>query len=350
MNIREFITKTNLEHSILVGFYGGGNYGDELLLETLSFLFTKAGVKDMAVAYQTPKTFAEFHKDYGYRQVTLTDYKSFMQALLRSKKIIIGGGGLWGMDVNRRIFFLAVMLWICRWLLGKKVYLLGVGYYNSTNILGRVSAFFAGKAANQIFARDQETFTNFSHISKHTFLDHDITWYLDTTKLESVYQADFKRLDQKLTVKNPTFVITLRRFQESHKNGFTESVETVIAKRPATSFIIMILEPRMVDPTHFKQMQQWASQHKNVQIVDFNFNPMALLLFFAAHKDKLVYVGPQFHGIISAHLVGMPFLPIAYDNKVSELIKQIDPTQQVIPIKQIESSQLMNFIDQYERG
>src|SRR4029079_7172941 len=96
---------------------------------------------------------------------------ALIRAILKKKNIVVGGGGLWGMDVNANIFLMSLMLLMSRRLLGKKVHLTAVGCYNSTTALGRLSAWCAAKAANTIIARDQETYANFKRWHKGTVQD-----------------------------------------------------------------------------------------------------------------------------------------------------------------------------------
>lgn len=344
MNIKDFLQKTKLDNTALVGFYGGGNYGDELLLEVLSMTLAKQKAKNITVAYQTIPTFKTFHNDYGYSLVNMKS-KEFVLSLIRSKNIIIGGGGLWGLDVSINIFFLSALLFICRWLFGKKVYLVGVGYYGSTGTRGHISAFLAGKAATTIFARDKETYANFSKLNKHTVLDRDIAWHIDFDTLDPAYNDDAVKLEQQLSITQKTILVTLRRFPDWYKHNYNDVIEQLVKRNPDRKFIIMLMEPRHVDPDNFKLITKWANDYDNIQISDFNFNPIALFLFMKKYSDKLVYIGPQFHGIITAFTNNVPFFPVVYDNKVEQLIMQITPNNEIVHIKDITYEKVMQFIE-----
>jgi len=71
---------------------------------------------------------------------------------------------------------------------------------------------------------------------------------------------------------------------------------------------------------------------------------LALFLFFQKHSHQLSLIGPQFHVILTAHLTGVPFLPLAYDNKVLELFKQIAVTQPLL-MKDLSPERLQTFIN-----
>jgi hypothetical protein len=110
------------------------------------------------------------------------------------------------------------------------------------------------------------------------------------------------------------------------------------------------MEPKLVDPAGYALIRAWQSRYPNVKALDFSYNPIALFLFFKKYKDRLIFVGPQFHGIISAHLNGVPYLPITYDNKVTELLKNIQPNQPAIPLKDITAAHIKSFIDKAYGG
>src|SRR6266568_8161765 len=100
MKLSELLASRSFERSLLIGYYGGGNYGDELLLEVLANMLKQQGVQDITIAYQNPPHYPIFHRDFGYRLVEMNDKRRLIKAILDSDNIIIGGGGLWGLDMN----------------------------------------------------------------------------------------------------------------------------------------------------------------------------------------------------------------------------------------------------------
>ncbi|HEX6258341.1 MAG TPA: polysaccharide pyruvyl transferase family protein [Candidatus Saccharimonadales bacterium] len=343
MTIGEAFAQKDLDKSVLIGYYGGGNYGDELLMEVLSNMFAKHNLKDISISYQTPDTFTKFHHNFGYSLIPLADKIGLVKTILKKKNIIIGGGGLWGMDVNFNIFLLSVLLFISRWVFGKKVYLFGVGYYNSTTKLGHISAFLASKAANVIVSRDEEARGNFTKFNKNTHLDTDIAWYLRDLDL-SAYQKDVDQLEKNLDIKPHTLFVTLRRFEKNNKNNYQSVIQQLVATETKRPVIVAIMEPASVDPQGYKMLQQWQQQYPNIQIIDFSFNPLALYLLFRQHSQDLTVISPQFHVIITAYLNGITFFPLAYDNKVRELIKVIAPKSQIVDIKAIDIEKVAAFV------
>ena len=331
----------NLEHSLLLGYYGGGNYGDELLLEILANLLASRGIQDATITYQDPKNYTAFHHDFGYKLAHMHDKKALLGAVLKNKTIIVGGGGLWGRDFNFNMLLLSLMLFASRWLLRKKVYLLGVGYYRSTSWLGHFGAFLAGKSANATLARDQETLTNFRKVSKHTFLSRDIAWYVKDVDA-TAYTKDVAKLDKKLKVRGKTLFFTLRKLE-----GYYSLIGECLAQNQDKPAMAGLLVPRKVRPDGFQLLSGWQLHNKNLQIFDLESNPLGLFYFFRKHRDNLAVIGPQYHIIITAHLSGVPFMPIVYDNKVTELLRQIKDPRDPLPVQELDQKDLQEFIDDF---
>lgn len=346
MTLSDFLKRTDLTDTLLLGFYGGGNYGDELLMEVLAGLMKQHGVKRVSIAFQHPENYRTFHHEFDYPRVAMHDKKALLKAMLRKKHIIVGGGGLWGLDANLNILLMSILLFCGRWLLGKKVHLLAVGYYNSSPRIGRLGAWFAGKAANTIIARDEETYVNFRKYNKHTHQDTDIAWYIAQLDL-SAYTHEVAVVEEMINLppNTRTPFITLRRFTDATKNRLVGIVDQYLRQNQGQPIIVGIMEPRWVDPEGYNQLVAWRRQYPHVQIIDFTFNPLALFLFFRAYHNQLVFVGPQFHAILSAHLTGVPYLPLAYDNKVHNLLRSIAPAATPITVQALQAADVQRFIE-----
>jgi len=320
--IQELLDEKNLDDSFVIGFYGGGNFGDELLFEVLQHLFYARKYTRVSYLYQHPSGYQRHHNNLGYKPVDAARKWDILRAIFTRKRLVIGGGGLWGLDVNLNIFLMSFMLFISRILLGKEVYLLGVGYYNSTNKLGRVSAWLAGKSANQILARDDESYKNFSHLNRFTYLSDDIAFTLnevkeDVSKELAAFEENVCRIDE------PTVMISLRRFKAGRGDGYVHAVESWLNAHPNTRVILALMEPRENDPVGFAQLKSWQRQRGNAVVIDFDYNPLVLYRFFKTYHNKLAYIGPQFHVQLVAHLAGVKLMPLVYDNKVAELLRKL---------------------------
>lgn len=351
MTIQDFLQKHNLSNSLLIGYYGGGNYGDELLLEILQNLLSRHGAQHVAIAYQRPDEFGVLHDDFGYQPFNVRSKTELLRHTFASRHVIVGGGGLWGVDMNLNTLQMSVYLWLCRWLLRKKVYLVGVGFYNSTSRMGRVAAWLAGKAANAIFARDDETCRNFSRLAKrgHVHLDSDLAWYARDLDLER-YRPAARQLGEELGIRGKTFFLSIRRPQAQHQRvdftRFSNLIESCIADNQHTPIIIAQLELARLDPQGTARLKSWADAYENIKLLNKPVNPLVLYTMFREFKHQLALIGPQFHIILTAYLNHVPFLPISYDNKVRALLQNLEIAgEQQLSIAKVELTDMQHFID-----
>lgn len=350
MTMYDFLAGKNLNSSLLIGYYGGGNYGDELLLEILQNLLVRQGTKQVAIAYQRPSSFNVLHEDFGYEPFDMRGKVQLLKRTLTSRNIIVGGGGLWGVDMNFNTFLMSAYLWLSRWLLGRKIYLMGVGYYNSTSHMGHIAAWLAGKAANAIFARDSETYQNFSRVnSRVTHLDTDLAWYAPQIDLTR-YEAAAEQLGKQLNLDTKTLILAIRRPQAPHQqvdfSRLTTLIESCIADNPGIPIIVAQLELAVLDPQGTARLKSWAAAYKNIRLLDKPMNPLVLYVLFQRHRDNIAVIAPQFHIILTAHLNNVPFLPIVYDNKVRLLLEHIGvPAMRQLPLANVELADMQRFVD-----
>jgi polysaccharide pyruvyl transferase WcaK-like protein len=341
MTLDQFLDTTDLDNSLLIGYYGGGNFGDELLLEVLQNLLHDRATGDISITYKDPASFSAYHHDFGYKPVSWK-LSSLVKAWLGHKQIVVGGGGLWGLDADLKILILSFLLFASR-IFGKKVYLPNVGFYNSTPRIGRLAAWFSAKAARTILARDQESYNNFKRLNKRTYLDRDMAWYVREIDLED-YREDAAELADNLKVLGKTIFLCIRHFKTAEAEEFTLEAEKFIAENQDKPIIAATLESPQNYPEGYEILRSWKDTYPNVQIFDSCCNPLALYAFMQKHRENLALVAPQFHAILTAHMHSMPFLPIVYDNKVAGLLRQIG-TEASVPIESIRQDDIQLFTD-----
>ena len=340
-NVDELLNELSLDDSFVMGYYGGGNYGDELLFEVLQNIFLACGYHTISFLYQKPHDFSKHHKYLGYEAVDSSSKLKVLQTILKRKNIIIGGGGLWGLDVNANVLLMSVMLFVSRWLMGKDVYLLGVGYYGSTTRMGRFAAWLAGKSATRILARDDESFDNFSRLNRQTYRSDDIAFLLP--RIHEDVNGDLRRLDKIIGPKaKHTVMVSVRRFKPSQQNPYVSALEKWLLAYDKTPVILALMEPKEVDPDGYALLKRWQRQRTHVTVIDFDYNPVALYRFFEKHRKNLSYIGPQFHVQLVAHLAGVRLFPLVYDNKVAELLSSLSYENRVA-IADVTADELTQF-------
>lgn len=351
MTLLDFLHTTNLDHSLLIGYYGGGNYGDELLLEVLGNLLRRQGANGVAITYQRPETYPTMHHDFGFKLVNIHDRKAVFRAALGSQNILIGGGGLWGVDMNLNTLLLSLFLFVSRWALRKRIYLLGVGYYKSTNWMGRIGGWLAGKAANHIIARDAESLKQFKKLSKHVSLDRDMAWYTDDLRLAS-YTVEAKTLQEQTPIGGKTLLVALRRPQASRQQQdfvrYNQLITRLIKNNPNRPIVMVMMESETKDTELYDEARRLRRRHKHLRIIEAPYNPLTLFAYIRQSRERLAVIAPQLHLLMSAHLSRVPFFPLTYDNKVSMLFDQIEiPDKRRVALHDVTIDGLQSFTDDF---
>lgn len=346
--LHRFFDETDLEHSLLVGYYGGGNYGDELLLEVILNVIDTKQYKNLSIAYQNPRTYPQYHHDFGHKLVDMSKPWQLLRKLVASRTIVVGGGGLWGMDTNFKTFGLSALVWMSRYLLFKKVYLIGVGYYGSAARLGHLSAWLAGKAANTIIVRDDESAEHFGQVHDNVLQDQDIAW-LAASIPAAAYQKEVEQIEKIAPVTDKSLFIALRHFRGQQAEEYHKQIGTFIESNQDKPVIVALLQPADTYPDGQRLLLLWQQLYPNVHALEVSGNPLGLYFFMQKHQHKLAMIAPQFHAIITAHLNQILFFPLVYDNKVSQLLTQLK-FKTSVPIENLRQTELQQFTDTFYEG
>lgn len=342
MTISQMFETVKLENTLIIGYYGGGNYGDELLMEILLRLFKKYQINAVSVFYLAYIPYRPFHSLFeGYRIVSRKI--DLLKSILACNTLVIGGGGIWGLDFNRNVLILSLLITFSKFILRKKVYLFGIGYYSSTSSLGRIAAYLVGRSSDYILARDEETLKNFQRSSKHVYLDKDIAFYLKEIDTRP-YEEDVATLERAMHLDQDQIVITLRRFSGGIGGVYEQSIRELIKHNPDKHFLVCLLETKTIHHQGLGFMTELQRAFSHVGQLEFNYNPIALYLVFKKNASKVKMISPQFHGQIISHLAGVSFFPLAYDNKNRELFKIIGK-KDFVEIAEVSYDQLQAFID-----
>lgn len=77
----------------ILGYYGFGNLGDELLLEAVISLLLMSGISKEKIVILSNSP-AETEEKYGVKSINRWNVKGIFNTLLKSKSFLLGGGGL----------------------------------------------------------------------------------------------------------------------------------------------------------------------------------------------------------------------------------------------------------------
>lgn len=337
--LESFFRDTDLSKSFVIGYYGAGNFGDELLLETILQRCVQKKEKDIAFYYSDQVEYARYHTDFGYTKVGMSEKKKLLAHLFGSKNIIIGGGGLWGMDTNWRVFVFFVLVFFSALFFGTRVYAIGVGYYTSTNWFGKIGAWLIARIAKKIIVRDDESKKNFSRFTSKVEQDKDLGFV--------IRQEEIEKAPSTISIKNldTPYLVFNREFRGEKSVWYKSFLQQLYREKQynITSFLGDTPDVNRSSGQFFTEL----SKCNGYQLLLMEYNPVDIVRFLYENKDILHVIAPQFHIILFCIRFGIPFLPLCYDNKVYELYKQsgVD-REKIIYLKDLNNLSFKN-IDTY---
>jgi polysaccharide pyruvyl transferase WcaK-like protein len=309
----------NLDSTLLIGYYGAGNLGDELLLEICLNLLKKHGAKDVRFLYSNPKMLSTWHHHFGYTHVNPSKYIDLGKAIFKSNNIIVGGGGHWGLDSNVNTLLLGLVLFFCRYVFGKKIYLAGVGYYNSANLFGKASAWLAGKSATTIYARDPQSYQNFRRLCTPVIQAEDLTSLIPKLNI-ATYLAEAEDLCKRIESTETSVIIFSTR---GKRNGnFRKVMSDIISSKNKTRFVRIMFMPEDFDKEEAEYWNKCCQNNTNLSQVRYDFNAIALYIALRQCSCISKVISPQYHGIAAAIYASKDYANIFYDNKCVQLITQ----------------------------
>jgi len=185
-------------------------------------------------------------------------------------------------------------------------------------------------------------------------MDSDMAWHAPDLD-PAPYAQDVAILQERCPIGSKTLLVALRRPQSKRQQvqfiRFNKLVRGLIQNNPDQPIILVMLESEAKDPELYEQARKWRRRHRHLRIIEAPYNPLTLFLYIKQNHKRLGLIAPQLHLIMTAHLTGVPFLPISYDNKVWQLLDQIGiPVEDRIELSNVTGDELQAFANNFFGG
>ena len=341
------------DHSIIYGYYGYGNFGDELIFNNVVQYIKYKKFLDVEVYYNNKNIFSQIHPDISDHSNKLVNIKQLFYNMFFSKNIYICGGGLFGLDSNIKFLIFSLLVATIKLLINIDVYLISVGYYNSTNKLGHMSAKVLSSISKVVCVRDEESFKNFKRILKsdNVLLSEDIVFLNNTLAHVEIIRANKYLPYEQSSTKQ--IVFTLRDFNDMKLQlRFISIIERVVLSlcENEKNIHIHLCIPSIKEyDTHSHIFAEMLKEKYNVDLFTMSDSIIGFINEFKSKKpEKAVLV--QYHLQLVAHKLiedsNEKYLAIIYDNKNYELLRLLDWKN----IVHINDPELENKILKYIRA
>lgn len=304
-----------MKKAVLAGYYGFGNIGDEALLEVLISKIKEINPKTkIIILANNPK---DIFKRLKTPAVDRANILHIIKALFGSDKIIFGGGGLFQDITSFKSLLYYLGLIVIAKIMRNKVYLIaqGIGPIKRNVSHKLLSIIF--RMVDEFSVRDKKSFELLSNLYKKK-----ITITSDPALLLK-YRRDV-RFDEN----SKKVIISLRKsphFTKSKKDIFIQVLKKLMIEEN--------IEPVFL-PFHGQDDKKVSLEIINMldgplKLEEPQTNPLYLLRVM---DGTSIVIGMRLHSLIFAAGLGIPFIGISYDPKVTSFCNSYKS-----PVFEIES-------------
>lgn len=308
------------EFVVVSGYYGFDNLGDEAILEEI---LAEVGrlIQDkskIVVLSQNPE---KTKSVFGVSAVDRWSLAALQPVFSKARLFISGGGGLYQdtTSVKSVVYYagLAMLARMCG--VPMMIYAQGVGPLRSA--LGNALTKSAMKSAKAITVRDSDSVSLLEKWGvKDAILTADPVWCLEPTPLPQSISATLAQIPP------GRFLLGLSlRESALVSKDMVESFALSMAKmvKPGTILVPLILQPNQ-DAEYLEAFKSvWHLQ--NLESMDLDFSQLTRPSQWISLLSRFdLVVGMRFHALLMALKSAVPTVGLAYDPKVSYLMKSFE--------------------------
>jgi len=280
---------------LLLGYYGFGNLGDELLLEACIKILNSKGIsnENIIALSNNPE---ETRKNFKIKSVNRWKFFEVVKAMRKSENLILGGGGLFqdSTSVKSCVYYWGIVR-LAKFF-GLKISALGQSIGLLRSGLAKFLTRDALKLCEEIQVRDENSFkTAKSFGCKNLILGEDL-----------VLQLKIKNENSKLKNENKTLLVNLRPYKDFERffKITADIIKNFNGKKIGAAF-----SPE--DEKVLRENQKKLGLDEIILLKNFND---AEKLFSSASSA----VGMRLHFGVLAKIFEVPATLLAYDIKVKE--------------------------------
>lgn len=311
---------------LVIGHFGGKNFGDEVMLYSLLSRLTQKNDTDVTVITKERETFYFEEQNIAYRSPS---FGVVIQELFKSDVLILGGGthfhdGYNPKRLRMHYFYLTKILFLyCLFsILNKQIYQLGVGYGPFRGKLVRNLASWSIKLATYTFVRDK---TSYEHLK-------DAGVNLDKTDVSFDLAASHPFFQEEVKTKKDCIgisVTSLRYNEYSVGDEFWSEIffphlESLYRSKNISVKIFVFRggkreSDRALSFELFKRLS--TSDEGRVQLIEFTEDTQ---FFLNEINQCSKFFATRYHSALLGFLCDCELFVIPYHNKLLSLAEDIE--------------------------
>jgi len=308
-----------------MGYYGGGNLGDELILGTILRILQGTIKRSNITVISVNPAFTSSHN--GVEAISFREKIRMIKILLTTRLFILGGGGLLKPQAAR--YF---SLWLILFkLFGSKTLMLSLGteFSNLFGLLDKIMIILASHFTDIISVRDRETakFLKSLGIKKRVHLTSDLTFLLYKTINKLIKDFDIKKPREEQYV-----ILCLREFRYTGKiwHYVQQKFDLANFKKAIINLCEYLIKDRSMNICFFvtqvgvetdgnitQEIIKEINDTSKVSIVNSTISFERIIRLFNASS---CVISMRLHPLIIAVMTGTPILGIAYSDKIKSFL------------------------------
>ncbi len=286
----------------LVGYFGFGNAGDELLRETYTQKASRK-LKDYSISVLIGNKIPETN-EYNVNWVPRRDFTAVIEELIKSEAVVIPGGGIFqSVTSYRSLMYYLLIVKIARFFKTRVILpAQGLGPWKNNSLL---ALWLHKKLANELKQADYVTVRDDNSVEKYkeiTSLEAYVEETTDLAFLNSFYEK--KRFKGKINFMKIYAVI-----RGSVAGAVKIASELIKLSKDSENIELVPVAFQPGEDSYVWRKAGWKDEIKTVDSFDKTFDGADLV------------VSMRLHGCIIATNQGIPWIGIAYDPKVSSYAK-----------------------------
>ncbi|MFA5878790.1 MAG: polysaccharide pyruvyl transferase CsaB [Candidatus Margulisiibacteriota bacterium] len=329
-----------MRNILIVGYYGYENAGDELLLRQTVEIIRSQNQDAFCYILYNKRNIAKAGEIPNSKLIDRWSFFGIISALKKVDTVIYGGGGLFQDTTSAKSFLYYLGILILALIQKKQVYFLAQGFSHIKRTWLRLIFRIALKKVMKISVRDEASFDAFKKLGyplSNLYLATDLAFNQELKSCSKIILP----LNQKTSVNvkpetNEFIGISFRVFRNLDLNK--EVLAQFLNQFDKKNLVFLNLQPPF-DYEAFRDLLPLKSVNKVIDLKDYLLNNQPL-------SDKLnLVVGMRYHALVYAALHEIPFLALAYDQKVKNLAIEFE--QEYLDLT--KPLYLVDFIKKYNK-
>ncbi|MGH9976631.1 MAG: polysaccharide pyruvyl transferase family protein [Nitrososphaeraceae archaeon] len=360
----------SIYYCFVIGNYGNYNIGDEILLKEIVYRFSSK-LHEQTIFFvptRNPNFVDKYHKELRglLKPISLFNPAEVFKGLIRSKLIIVGGGGIWSRYTGNLARFIPIVVLFAR-AMRKRTCYESIGMYSTASKMQRFLVNLSILFVDECSVRDLETLDMIWKSSRaRTILVDDLSLpYIrrNQNRDSNDFQGKIKEYSYIMDKRNKgKLIIGL-----SLKAFISRDLTTILMSEVSTA--INSLSRKYGDRLYFvffpfaetnsisendlflvnDILKGKKNANENFLIIDHT-HP---LLWFTAIRDLVdIFIGMRYHSVIFTLAARKPLLCIPYENKVKQVLISKNKDSAIICVispEELSSHDIINFVEGHIR-